>query len=529
MKKVGFALVIAVAALGPALALSARAADVPTKKETPAAPPPNCFSSFWAYMNSTAADCPLSYGPLTVYATIDTGFGYNTNGANWNPSYANGVASAISKQGYGAKWQQVPNGINQSVLGLKLSQPIGWGWSIVGTVETAADPYSLWIANGQHSQVMNNGKGLLQQNYNSDSSRSGQWDNSQGFVGLSNKTYGTLVFGRVNSLSLDGLIGYDPMGSAYAFSAFGFSGQYAGFGDTEIGRSNTAFKYRGEFGNFRVGALAQIGSYNQGNGSTQLWQGQVGADFNLFGAKLSFDAIGNYAENAVSTSTFTGTCSIIKSGSFNGQASCTSGIPNFYSTDDLKATLSNNTGTWLLGKYKLPQFPLTISGGWGWWRLANPSDDFSDGFKTIGGYNVPANITGNKAFPTVWVTSNAYNVNRIFNMFFIGGKYAVTDQIDVAAAYYYGEQNNYNSSSTPCAYANTNFVQPNGHSFEVSRINNAACAGSADFLSFMIDYRPVKRVDIYAGVMLSNVYAGLANGYPATQSIAPTAGLRVKF
>ena len=111
---------------------------------------------------------PADLWSVDVYATIDTGFGYNTNGANWNPSYANGVASAISKQGYGPKWQQVPNGINQSVLGLKLSQPIGWGWSIVGTVETAADPYSLWIANGQRSQVMNNGKGLLQQNYNSD-------------------------------------------------------------------------------------------------------------------------------------------------------------------------------------------------------------------------------------------------------------------------------------------------------------------------------------------------------------------------
>jgi hypothetical protein len=29
--------------------------------------------------------------------------------------------------------------------------------------------------------------------------------------------YGTLTGGRVNALSLDGLIAYDPMGSAYAF------------------------------------------------------------------------------------------------------------------------------------------------------------------------------------------------------------------------------------------------------------------------------------------------------------------------
>jgi hypothetical protein len=41
--------------------------------------------------------------------------------------------------------------------------------------------------------------------------------------------------------------------------------------------------------------------------------------------------------------------------------------------------------------------------------------------------------------------------------------------------------------------------------------------------------RSVERVDLYAGVMISNIYGGLANGYQATQNIAPTAGLRVKF
>ncbi len=50
-----------------------------------------------------------------------------------------------------------------------------------------------------------------------------------------------------------------------------------------------------------------------------------------------------------------------------------------------------------------------------------------------------------------------------------------------------------------------------------------------DSISFLIDYRPVKRVDLYAGVMISNVYGGLANGYQETQLIAPTAGLRIKF
>ena len=536
MKKLGIALAMTIAAVG-----AAHAADLPTKKDMPPPPKPNCYASFWTWLDSTAADCPLAWGPLTAYATIDMGGGWQSNGARYSTTQPNGVGSFINKQSYGSKWLITPNGFSQSVVGLKLSQPIWWGWSVVGTVETGFDPYSLQLANGQRSQVQNNGKAQLLQGFNADSGRSGQWDNSQGFVGLSNKTYGTLVGGRVNTLGLDGLVGYDVMSSAYAFSPFGYSGSYAGFGDTELTRSNTAVKYNWNssnllsFMNFHVAGLAQIGNYNQGNSSTEMWQGNIGAEFpNLFAGNalagtLSFDAIGGFAKNAVNTSTFTGTCTVIKSGPFVGQTSCASGIPTYYDQSDLKATLSNNTGVFLMAKYKFAQFPLTISGGWEYIKQANPSDTFPNGFQTIGGYNVPGTITGNKAFPTAWISYTTYNNDRIANVFFIGGKYAVTPQIDVAAAYYYLGQNNYNSSTTPCATANSTIVQPNGQSLVVSRVNSSACAGSQDAISFLIDYRPVKRVDIYAGVMISNIYGGLANGYAATQNIAPTAGLRIKF
>jgi hypothetical protein len=50
-----------------------------------------------------------------------------------------------------------------------------------------------------------------------------------------------------------------------------------------------------------------------------------------------------------------------------------------------------------------------------------------------------------------------------------------------------------------------------------------------DTLSLLVDYRPVKRINVYAGVALSKVCAGLANGFQATQNIAPTGGIRIKF
>jgi hypothetical protein len=72
-------------------------------------------------------------------------------------------------------------------------------------------------------------------------------------------------------------------------------------------------------------------------------------------------------------------------------------------------------------------------------------------------------------------------------------------------------------------------VAPTGQKISVGRINSGNCAGSEDFYSALIDYRPFKRLDVYAGLMVSNVYGGLASGFPATQDISPTAGIRVRF
>src|SRR5574337_1090331 len=462
-----------------ALAAGAHAADLPTTKPTPAQPAKNCYASLWAWLDSSAADCPLSYGGFTVYATLDAGLMYNTNGAPWNAAIANGTMGLISKQSNGVKWLWSPNNISQSVIGVKMSEPLGGGWSLVGTAEAGFDPISGYLANSQRSQVMNNGRPLYLQSANGDSSRAGQWDNSQGFLGL--------------------LTAYDPTGSAYAFSPFGFTGAYAGFGDTQLAKSNTAVKYRGAAYNFRVSGLAQIGGYDQGNGMSSMFQGGIGADF----GNLSLDGVVSWATDGVVTSPLT------------------TPIPKYYSADDLKATLSNNLGTIVAAKYKWNA--VTFFAGYEFWRQANPSYDYPYGFRTIGGYNVPANILNNKAFPTVWVTSTAYAFNKIENVFWIGAKYAVRADLDVIGAFYYAEQNNYNSTikngvALRAACTGTGVYTSSG-----------ACAGVFDTISFMIDYRPLKRVDLYAAVAVSNVYGGMARGYQKTQNIDPTVGLRVRF
>jgi predicted porin len=537
MKKLGIALAITVAAAG-----AAHAADLPSASPQAPPPPVNCFASMWSYLESSPADCPLSYGPFTVYATLDGGLGWESHGAGYNAAWNNGVSNIVTKQSSpNSQWLWTPNGLSQSVVGVKMSQPLANGWSLVGTWEWGFNPFYGYPADAQLSQVQNNGKALTQQNANADSGRTGQWDNSQAFIGVSNPTYGTLTVGRVNSLSLDAINSYDLMSGSYAFSPLGYSGSFAGFGDTEDSRANTAVKYRLNYQNYRAAGMVQWGGYDQGNGATSYYQGQLGGDFHLFGntplaGTLSVDGIGSYSADVVNVATFTGSCAIVKSGPLVGQTACSSGIPAFYNNTDVMATLSNNTGLMFGAKYQVQA--LTLSGGYVWLRQADPSNDYLNGFTTIGGWSVPATIPSaaipkglpaaeTAALKTQWTSYTTYAIPRIAPYFWFGAKYAITPQLDVAGDFYYLQQSDYNAGT--CAPANSTFVQPTGNSFTVTRMNSGKCAGATDFISFLVDYRPVKRMDLYAGVMISNVYGGLANGYQVTQTVNPTAGIRIKF
>ena len=249
MKKLGIALAIAIASVGVA-----HAADLPTKKEVAPPPPVNCFASLWTYLNSTAADCPLSYGPFTAYATLDLGLQLRVQRRGLERRRSpTASGSFINKQSYGSKWLWSPNNLSQSVVGVKMSQPTRlWLVDRRHGGNRISTPIPGYLANGARSQVQNNGKALAAAGTSTRiRAATANGTTRRALSGSATQTYGTLVGGRVNTLGLDGLVSYDPMGSAYAFSPFGFSGSYAGFGDTELTRSNTALKYQLELPEFR--------------------------------------------------------------------------------------------------------------------------------------------------------------------------------------------------------------------------------------------------------------------------------------
>ena len=498
-------------ALWTSLGSVAYAADLPAP-----APPAttSCFASFWDWLSASANDCRLSYAGFTLYGTLDVGATYLSNGVGFSPS-ADKLNYFVQKNGYSGKWIPAYNALSLSVVGLKMNEKLAYGWSLIGVLETGVNPYSGMLYNGPRSLADNNvrpASAFPWQTANFNSSRAGQWDNSQAFIGLSNPVYGALTFGRTDALSYDLAAAYDPV-SSYAFSMIGFSASFANFGDTEAARSNTAFTYHGAYQNLRAAAQVQVGGYGVGNGTNGLHQAQLGADF----GPLSVDGVLSWAKDAVSLSSFSGSNVACLS-----PANCFINVNNAYYDPNsvLKATLSNNLGGELVAKYRWNS--LTFYGGWLYARLSNPSDDYLTGFRTIAqGIFVPPGYFSKGVYTNAAVTDNAYNINKVLQTFWTGVKWSALSNLDLSVGFYYQGQNNYNFTVTdgvtvgaPCAG-------------QGAFISSAKCAGSQDAISFLADWRPFKRVEVYGGVMLTNVYGGLANGFYSTATYAVPEGKKI--
>ena len=94
-------------------------------------------------------------------------------------------------------------------------------------------------------------------------------------------------------------------------------------------------------------------------------------------------------------------------------------------------------------------------GGYGWYKQANPSDDYLNGFEYHRRLERARDALRQRQScrrqhgPTTPTTT----VNRIAPYFWVGAKYAINSQIDVTGAYYYQQQTDYNTSA--CTYSNT--------------------------------------------------------------------------
>jgi hypothetical protein len=98
----------------------------------------------------------------------------------------------------------------------------------------------------------------------------------------------------------------------------------------------------------------------------------------------------------------------------------------------------------------------------------------------------------------------------------VGGKYAVTENLDVIGAYYHYNQDSY-------------FGTAAGGPAPCSTSAHAQCAGTFDAISAAVDWRFAPKWDVYLGFMFSQVNNGLASGFIQRNNFDPTAGLRFRF
>ncbi|MDB5604507.1 MAG: porin [Bradyrhizobium sp.] len=492
MKKFGVSTAM-ILGLAAAYATGASAEDIMVTKTAPAATAtaPSQPATCTSVEDFVVTSCPLTSNGITVYGTIDAGVTWRSHGAPFNGTSAVGVDYLIQKYSNHPRWDLAPNGLTQSNIGIKGKEPLAPGWDFIFDLQAGFDPYSLHLANGPHSVAQNAGIPLTSQDSNSDSSRAGQFYNSVGYLGVSSP-YGTLTVFRQNSLTLDAVFAYDPMGASYAFSPIGWQGITCGVGDTEDCRFSTSVKYRVDIDQFRVAALWQFGGYNLNNAATGSYQFQIGGDIpHLAGGTLSFDAIGSYVQNAVSIGLAGSTLPAV--------------LPQV-----LTATLSDNTSVMLVAKYS--NGPVKLFAGYEYIRYAPPSSPFAagTGFSDISGDFVCA---GCAAINNTNINNTAFNAgDKLFHVFWTGVKYTVMTNVDVIGAYYHYDQPAFGAPvncADAAAFAN--------------------CHGTFDAVSFVVDWQFAKKFDAYAGLMFSQVNGGLANGFLHRNTIDPTVGLRFRF
>src|SRR5258706_4562356 len=124
MAKLGIFAAVIIAAGGASCGVEAWAADaVPTgASAATAASAPKACTDGWSFI---ATNCQLTWQGITVFGIVDTGVGWQSHGAAFDPKSAVGSSYLIQKQNRGSIWTLAPNALSNSFIGIKGIEPIG--------------------------------------------------------------------------------------------------------------------------------------------------------------------------------------------------------------------------------------------------------------------------------------------------------------------------------------------------------------------------------------------------------------------
>jgi predicted porin len=443
----------AVATINP---VDAMAADLPYKAAVKAKP---------------AENDDICIKGICVYGNFDMGVSYLQHGAPLSAMAAAPLNSVISKNSSGSYFGTGPNQMSNSFIGLRGKQEIADNLYAVFNLQTLFNVNSGQNANGIESVAQNNGlnANILSQSSLADSSKGGQMFNQAAYFGVSSPIYGTFTMGRQSALSSDLLSNYDPLAGSNAWSLLTFQGANGGGGDTEDRVFDNSYEYRVSVGPVRLAVETQI--RNGGNSSTgNAFQGDIGFDYMGF----SLDFLGGKIDDAVSAGILS-----------QAQLAAASATATAVSAGNglIAATVSDNTVFSVGARYVIG--PWKFWGGYEHIDFANPNNPLNPGAFVTGGFIAGAvnntNFTNDKILQTAWV----------------GARYSILPSLDITGAYYHEWQNSFGTGAVAgCTDA-----------------RSSQCSGTLDAVSLVVDWRFAKHIDMYAGVMWSQVQNGLANGF----------------
>jgi len=420
----------------------------------------------------SAGPPPITWNGITLYGTIDIGVAHLSHGAPLSQTYGPGLPFTLQSFSNHPITSLAGNGLSQSKLGLSGVEPLGVGdLKAVFKLETGFNPTSGRLFDGPRSLIDNNGRPNNQRITASDSSRAGQPFQGGAYVGIASNKFGTLTFGRQNSLMADDLLKYDPQLQSQAFSPIGYAGTSGGLGDTEDKALDDMIKYTYAYGPARLAVLYQFGQRGtvpEGSESVD-----IGADY----AGLSVDALYGKVRGAVAAASLTA-------------------AQNAAAPGTLAGTISDNTAYAFMASYIWQ--PIKIYVGYEHMKYANPEDPLPAGTVTIGSYVLSV------------VNNTAFNINKILEYSWVGVRWSATPKFDVTTAYYHFNQNSYNAN-------------------HCSDTSAGSCSGLFHQASVVADYRWTRRFDTYAGINYSAASNGLASGFLYKNDWAQMIGGRFNF
>jgi predicted porin len=426
-------------------------------------------------------DDSLTWHGITLYGVIDIGVQHDTHSAPFTPYRPAASGNIVRSNDNGSPTGLTPSNMGQTRVGLQGNEPLAGDWSAVFQVETFFNPQSGQIADSLKSLAVNNGKSLANQSIGVDGSSAGQAFQTA-YVGFKSPRFGSITFGRQQTLLSAGSIKYDPNYGATAFGLIGASNTYAGAGSSEDNRLDSTAKYEVSFEDrVHLGALYK---FNGASGAANTaFQADLGGRF----AGASIDAYYSKINSAITATNLT--------------AAQVGQLPalGYSSTNSLAATVSDNTTYALMGLYEFD--PLKFFAGYMHIKYANPSDPLHAGFNDIGDYVL------------AFITNNAYINSKTVQVYWTGVRYSLFPELDLIAAYYGYHQNAYGT----------------GIQAGCSTSAHSTCSGSFEAFSFDADYHFNKHFDAYVGAMYSGVHDGVASGYLYSTNINPTIGVRYKF